>query len=114
MFFGANVAQDYKDRKDLKKSFAEACAEFRNYVNPANRAKVFWFGGFYIRPEIDAEKEKAANICGDKNTSLGDIPFRAETHGRLNHPSDLGMKEIVELMWETVKTDFQLTSYTGR
>ena len=70
--------------------------------------------GFTFAPEIDAEKEKAANICGDKYTSLGDIPFRAETHGRLNHPSDLGMKEIAELMWETVKTDFQLTPYTDR
>ena len=64
--------------------------------------------------EIENNKEKAANICGDKYTSLGDIPFRAETHGRLNHPSDLGMKEIAELMWETVKTDFQLTPYTDR
>ena len=106
MFFGANVSKDYKDRTDLKKSFAEACGELRNYVNPENKAKVYWFGGFYIRPEIDAEKEKAANICGDKYTSLGDIPFRTETHGKFNHPGDLGMEEIAELMWETIKSNF--------
>lgn len=106
MFFGANVAKDYKDRKDLRKSFAEACTEIRNHVNPTNKAKVYWFGGFYIRPEVDAEKEKAANICGDKYTSLGDIPFRTETHGAFNHPGDLGMKEIAEVMWKTIKSDF--------
>ncbi|MGN0493291.1 MAG: SGNH/GDSL hydrolase family protein [Acutalibacteraceae bacterium] len=106
MFFGANVKKEYKDRTDLKKTLSEACVELRNYVNPTNKAEVYWFGGFYIRPEIDAEKEKAANICGDKYTSLGDIPFRTETHGKFNHPSDLGMKEIAELMWEMIKNDF--------
>lgn len=106
MFFGANVKKEYKDRTDLKKTLSEACTELRNYVNPTNKAKVYWFGGFYIRPEIDTEKEIAANICGDKYTSLGDIPFRTETHGKFNHPSDLGMKEIAELMWETIKGDF--------
>lgn len=107
MFFGANCPQDYKDRTDLKKTFSQACIELSEYVNPNKKAKVFWFQGFYIRPEIDAEKEIAAKYCGDKYCLLGDIPYREDTHGQLNHPGDLGMKMIAERMWQEISNDVE-------
>lgn len=102
-FFGANVAKDYSVRTDLKQSFSEACVKMRNYINPDNTAKCFWLSGFYIRPEIDEQKKIAAKKCDDVYIELGDIPFREETHGKFNHPNDLGMVEIANVIFETIK-----------
>ena len=102
-FFGANVRKDYAQCTDLRQSFADACVQARRYVS--DHARCFWFEGFYIRPEIDAEKKKAAEICGDRYCSLGEIPYREDYHGSFNHPNDEGMAAIAERMWEVLRTE---------
>lgn len=45
-------------------------------------------------------------MCVCRGGSLRPHLPETETHGKFNHPGDLGMEEIAELMWETVKSDF--------
>jgi hypothetical protein len=52
---------------------------------------------------MDAQKEEAARRLGDTYVSLGDIPFRTDTHGGWNHPSDIGMAAIADCMWTAIE-----------
>ena len=101
-FYGANVDKNYSTECP-KGSFAAATRGLLEFLNPAGRAKVFLSGGFYIRPELDAEKQALCAEKGYTYIDLGDIPHRKETHGKFNHPSDLGMAEIAEVFWQAVK-----------
>ena len=40
-----------------------------------------------------------AEQFGDTWVSLDGIGTRADTHGRFNHPSDLGMQLIADAFW---------------
>ena len=48
---------------------------------------------------FDAEKRAVADQFGDTWVSLDGIGTRADTHGRFNHPSDLGMQLIADAFW---------------
>ena len=74
MFFGANVPKDYETTETPPRRFADAYADMRRYLDPAGSAVVFHGEGFYVRPVLD-------------------------THGRFNHPSDLGMQLIADAFW---------------
>lgn len=104
-FFGANVDKGYKELKNPAKTFGAAVGDLINYFNAKGNAKVFVSGGFYIRPELDAEKKALCAEKGYTYIDLGNIPNREETHGKFNHPGDLGMAEIAESFWQAVKAE---------
>jgi hypothetical protein len=56
-----------------------------------------------VRPKLDAEKEAVAKKRGDVFVNMRDISARADTHGRYNHPGDLGMQLIAERFWQHIE-----------
>lgn len=102
MFFGANVPKEYDETASPKVKFGDAYEKLRNYLKGDNTL-VFHSQGFYIRPILDAEKEAVAKKYGDTFINIEDIRNRADTHGKFNHPGDIGMKEIAEAFWKAIK-----------
>ncbi len=100
MFFGANVSKDFDNMQNPPKKFGEAYAELRRYLDKSGKARVFHSEGFYIRPVLDAEKEKAAAESGDVFIRIDDIRTREDTHGAFNHPGDTGMQAIADRFLE--------------
>lgn len=106
MFFGANVNKEYDTTENPTVKFGDAYEKLRNlFVGGRDNVFVMHSQGFYIRPVLDEEKRAAAKRLGDPFVELGDIQTREETHGRFNHPSDLGMQEIADLFWKTLEPE---------
>lgn len=103
LFFGANVPKSYDTDPKPPKTFGRVYEEMRNFLNADNHAAVFHSEGFYIRPNLDAEKLAVAEKYGDIFMRLGDIVTREETHGQFNHPNDLGMQEIADTFWRHIE-----------
>lgn len=59
--------------------------------------------GFYKIPVLDAEKKAVAEKYGEIFISIEDIRNRDETHGKFNHPGNIGMKEIADAFWKAIK-----------
>ncbi len=106
LFFGANVPKEY-DAGTMDpppaRSFADALDAFRDWVDPEGKAKALFCQGFYVRPVLDAEKERVAAKRGDVFVKLDDFRDRADAHGRFNHPGDLGMQLIADRIWEHLR-----------
>ena len=106
LFFGANVPKDY-DAGTMSpvpaRTFGEALDAFRTYLDPEGKALVLFSQGFYIRPKLDAEKEAVAKKHGDVFVNMEDVRSRKDTHGRYNHPGDLGMELIAERFWQHIE-----------
>ncbi len=102
MFFGANVSKDYDTAENPEYKFSDSVEKLRNYLI-GEKTKVLWSEGFYVRPVLDKEKEKVAAKYGDMFVSLEDIRARDDTHGRFNHPSDIGMSAIADRFFEKIK-----------
>ncbi len=107
MFIGANAPKTavegnvrYSDPETVEK-FGVAYEALRNYLVGENTL-VFHSDGFYIRPDLDEVKKKISEKYGDTYINIEDIRNRVDTHGRFNHPSDLGMTEIAERFWSAV------------
>ena len=102
-FFGANVPKTYdKDPSSSARSFGDAVLALRDYLNASGKTKFYISEGFYIRPVLDAEKKAAAAKRGDTYVRMADIRSRADSHGRFNHPGDLGMRLIAERFHEAM------------
>lgn len=104
LFFGANVPKTYDAGKMTPapaRTFGTAIEQFLDYVDPEKKALVLVSQGFYIRPKLDAEKETVAGKADRRYVfvNMEDIRTRADTHGRYNHPNDLGMELIAERFW---------------
>jgi hypothetical protein len=56
-----------------------------------------------FRPKLDAEKESVAKKRGDVFVNMEDIRVRRDSHGRFNHPGDLGMNLIAERFWQHIE-----------
>ena len=76
-----------------------------DFVDPDRRARVLVSEGFYIRPVLDAEKRALAERRNAVWVKMDDIRRRADTHGRFNHPGNLGMRLIAERFWEATKSN---------
>ncbi len=101
LFFGANVPKDYDTGKlESARTFGAALDEFLGYLNPDGKALVLMSQGFYVRPKLDAEKETVAKKRGCVFVNMEDIRSRKDTHGRYNHPGDLGMQLIADRFWD--------------
>ncbi|MBQ6892854.1 MAG: SGNH/GDSL hydrolase family protein [Clostridia bacterium] len=100
MFYGANTPKTYESTENAPRTFESAYEEMRCFLNKSGKAKIIHCQGFYVRPVLDAEKKAVCEKYGDVWVSLGDIGTREDTHGRFNHPSDLGMQIIAESIWE--------------
>ncbi len=101
LFFGANVPKDYDAGKlESPRTFGEALDEFLGYLNPDGKALVLMSQGFYVRPKLDAEKEAVAKKRGCVFVNMEDIRSRKDSHGRYNHPGDLGMQLIADRFWD--------------
>ena len=85
------------------RTFGEALDAFRTYLDPEGKALVLFSQGFYIRPKLDAEKEAVAKKHGDVFVNMEDVRSRKDTHGRYNHPGDLGMELIAERFWQHIE-----------
>ena len=72
-------------------------------VAAEGKALVLFSQGFYIRPKLDAEKEAVAKKHGDVFVNMEDVRSRKDTHGRYNHPGDLGMELIAERFWQHIE-----------
>ena len=101
MFFGANVPKEYDTEEKHEFPFGEAYEILRNYLN-GDHTLFFHSDGFYIRPVLDEEKKIVAAKYGDTYINIEDIRTREDTHGRFNHPSDLGMAEIADRFWNAI------------
>ena len=103
MFFGANVPKEKCDgNPEQVKLFAEMYRRIRDMARNGHAA-VFHSQGFYIRPVLDVAKKGVADACGDTWIDLGDTQTREETHGRFNHPNDLGMAEIADKFYAAIE-----------
>lgn len=100
MFYGANTPKEYDTMENPPRSFGSAYEEMRNFLNKSGTAKFIHSQGFYVRPKLEEEKIEICNRYNDTWVSLGDIGLRADTHGKFNHPSDLGMQIIADKIWE--------------
>jgi len=98
LFFGENVP---KEDPQLPAVFGQACQALRRYLG--GHARFFWVGGFYLRPELDAQKKAAAAAFDDDYITLEDIALREDYHGEFNHPNDEGMEAIARRMWECME-----------
>ena len=103
MFYGANTPKEYDTMDAPPCTFTDAYKNMRNYLNKSGKAKFLHLQGFYVRPKLDEEKEAVCKEYGDTWISLGDIGTREDTHGRFNHPSDLGMQIIADKIWEKLE-----------
>ena len=106
LFFGANVPKEYDaNPAAYPRRFGEAIGQMLDFVDPDHRARVLVSEGFYIRPVLDAEKRVLAERRNAVWVKMDDIRRRADTHGRFNHPGDLGMRLIAERFWNATKSD---------
>lgn len=114
MFFGANVPKDYDTMEKPERTFEDAFEKLRNLISNNGKAKVFVSEGFYIRPVLEKEKLAVCARTGDPYIYMGDLQTREDTHGRYNHPSDLGMSEIANLFWKHIEPEvIRLTQNKG-
>ena len=103
MFYGANTPKEYDTMENPPRTFGSAYEEMRNFLDKDKKAKFFHAEGFYVRPRLDREKKAVCDKYGDTWVSLGGIGLREDTHGRFNHPSDLGMQIIADAFWKEIK-----------
>ena len=103
LFYGANVGKVYDEKQAGSRQFTKATEKVLDYIDPDRKAKVFHAEGFYIRPVLDAEKRELAAKRGDVFVPMDDLRRRKDTHGRYNHPGDLGMRLIAERFWEYIR-----------
>ena len=103
MFIGANVPFPYDTDPNPPKTYGQAYEDLRNYFDKEGKTVFFHSQGFYIRPNLDAEKEAVSRKYGDTFISIADFRELPETHGEFNHPSDYGMERIAARFWETSK-----------
>lgn len=104
LFFGANVPRDYDTGvRKTARSFGDAVDSFLEYLNPDGKALVLISQGFYVRPKLDEEKAAVAKKRGCVFVNMEDIRSRKDTHGRYNHPGDLGMQMIADRFWENME-----------
>lgn len=102
MFFGANVPKDYDSAENPSVKFGDAYELFRNYL-VGEHSSIFHSEGFYVRPKLDKEKKAVAKKYNDSFISLENIRNRDDTHGKYNHPGDIGMEEIATAFWRAIK-----------
>ena len=102
MFFGDNVCKEYNTEENPPRTFGEAYEELRNWLD-SGKTIFIHSQGFYIRPKLDNEKQAVAEKYGDTFVSIDDIRTREDTHGKFNHPNDLGMQLIAERFFEAVR-----------
>lgn len=108
MFSGANVPKDKCDPYPEQVAIWEdTYRKARDLFSNNGRAAVFHSEGFYIRPALNEAKRRVAEACEDHFISLGDIPYREDTHGMFNHPGDKGMEEIANCFWNAIKESVQ-------
>ena len=100
-----NYFQEELRKLDPKpaRSYADALDAFRAYLDPDGKAVALISQGFYVRPKLDAEKETVAKKRGDVFVNMEDIRARKDTHGRYNHPGDLGMQLIADRFWQHIE-----------
>ena len=103
MFFGANVPKTYDEMEDKPKTFGQAYEDLRNYLKIDGVNTVYHSMGFYIRPVLDAEKKAVAEKYGETFIDITDIRERDDTHGRFNHPGDVGMAAIADRFFEAIE-----------
>ena len=93
-----------------KNTFYREYQHLIDYLNPAGKAKIILTTGFWKHPGDDTiiriakEREYPYIYLGelgedDKMKAIGLF----EHTGIANHPGDLGMKHIAELIWEKIK-----------
>lgn len=105
-FFGANVDKAYDTMENPPKTFETAVEELRNTLDTGTTS-FYISDGFYIRPVLDAEKKRVAKKHGDCSVSMEDIRSRDDSHGRFNHPGDLGMQLIADRFFESMEKDLE-------
>lgn len=103
MFFGANVPKDYYTMENPAKTFGQAYEDLRNYLDRGEKNTIYHSMGFYIREGLDEAKRAVAEKYGEDFIDISDIRERDDTHGRFNHPGDVGMQAIADRFWEHIE-----------
>ena len=103
MFYGANTPKEYDTMEKAPRTFGSAYEEMRCFLDKSSKSKVIHCQGFYVRPRLEAEKQAICDKYGDTWVSLGNIGTRKDTHGRFNHPNDLGMQIIADSIWKRLQ-----------
>lgn len=102
MFFGANTNKDYYTMENPPKTFGQAYEDLRNYLDLGTNT-FYHSMGFYIREGLDEAKRAVAEKYGEVFIDIEDIRQRDDTHGRFNHPGDIGMAAIADRFFETIE-----------
>lgn len=100
MFIGANVPFSYDTDPNPPKTYGQAYEDLRSYFDRDGKTVFFHSQGFFLRPNLDAEKEAVSEKYGDRFISIADFRELPEAHGEFNHPGDYGMKRIADRFWE--------------
>ena len=103
MFFGANVPKTYEGMENKPKTFGQAYEDLRNFLKIDGVNTIYHSMGFYVRPVLDAEKKAVADKYGEMFIDMTDIRERDDTHGRFNHPGDVGMAAIADRFFEAIE-----------
>ncbi len=113
MFIGANAPKIFSDGNvretapEVVEQFGMAYETLRNYLVGENTL-VFHSDGFYIRPDLDDVKKKISQKYNDTYINIEDIRNKIGTHGKFNHPNDLGMFEIANRFWGIIKEKLEV------
>lgn len=102
LFFGENVP---KDRPELPEIYGRVCRQIREYLSADGHAHFFWVGCFGLRPELNEQKQAAAEAYGDPYITLDGISLHEEYYGEFNHPNDRGMEAIASRIWEALQKE---------
>ena len=102
MFYGANVPKTYEEMEDKPKTFRQAYEDLRNYLDMGHNT-FYHSMGFYVRPMLDEDKRAVAKKYGETFIDISDIRERDDTHGRFNHPGDVGMAAIADRFFEAIE-----------
>ncbi len=103
MFFGANTPKTYEEMENKPKTFGQAYEDLRNYLKIEGVNTIYHSMGFYVRDMLDAEKKAVADKYGEMYIDMRDIRERDDTHGRYNHPGDIGMAAIADRFFEAIE-----------
>ena len=102
MFFGANTNKEYFTMENPPRTFKEGYENLRNYLDLGTNT-FYHSMGFYIKEGLDEAKREVAEKYGEAFIDIEDIRQRDDTHGRFNHPGDVGMAAIAERFFEVIE-----------
>jgi len=108
------ISENVNDQEALDKDFVSYYSKLVEYIAPGNQSVKVIVDGFWVKENVNRLiKEYALNnnfhfvsITGLLNDSTNTASGKFEHKGVAAHPSDKGMREIEEKIWDSVNKYF--------